>query len=906
MRPKLFRNVSLLAISLLIIAVGVLIAFQMQAKRAKRSRLQAQLARVLHPALEKSPQSHNLVFLHMSSEQRARLTEYDDPLLEAEFFRAQRVASSQQKPGAGPIAYSKYIDANNKLWQLRQFSLAFNRRLPSRAQMANLGQLHMAVTGFVTSETSTNTGPVLGNWKPLGPDNVGGRTRSIVFDPHNPLIMYAAAAAGGVWKSIDGGTSWTAVADFLADIAVNALAIDPVNSSIIYAGTGEGYFNIDATRGQGIFRSSDAGAHWQQISSTNNKDFYYVRKIVISPRDSNRVYAATATGLFRTDDAGDHWNKVLDEESILGCLDIAVQESTPNQVFASCGTFNPGAVFRAADAAQQQWQQVLNAPNMGRTSLALAPSNQNTIYALASSTSSGQFQNGLLAVFRSDSNGDPGSWRSTVDNTNSNIVNTLLLSNPVQAVYSDCFNQGQNQFLNQGWYDNIIAVDPKNPNSVWVGGTDLFRSDDGGSTWGVASYWWLKPREDPQYAHADHHAIAFHPHYDGSSNQVIFVGNDGGIFQTSNARAAVGKDLTSLCGEVPANAVQWTVRNGKYGVTQFYSGAVLPSETSYFGGTQDNGTVSGAPAASDAWSTLQGGDGGYVAFNPSQPSTIFAAFTGPSIKKSSDGGKSFVDANVGLCACGQNCSARPDDCSVFGFIVPYALDQRNPQLMWTGGDRIFRSSDAGASWKPASIKFSADSYPKNTPPVASGVLSALGINPNNSNNVLAGFAPSDSLGTGGGWIHRTEAATTADGNSVWTRVRPRAGWVSSIAFDPSDTNVVYAAYSSFNSNDGHDVGHVFKSTDNGKTWNNLDGNTAQKIPDIPVHSIIVDPIDPHRLYVGTDLGILVSLDGGNTWNVESSAFPNVVVQQLIYTAGPQPHLYAFTHGRGLWVVDVKR
>jgi len=783
--------------------------------------------------------------------------------------------------------------------------------------MAALGQLTLSASSLVQNAIQPSVAAgVLGDWKNLGPSNVGGRTRCLVIDPHNPNIMYAAAASGGVWKSTDGGINWIPIADFLANIAVNSLAMDPSSSDILFAGTGEGYLNIDATRGQGIFETSDGGAHWQQLSGTNTKDFYYVRKIVISPIDSKRIYAATATGLFRSDDSGAGWTQLLDRANILGCLDLAIQSSAPNYAFVSCGTFNPGSILRSTDASgQQQWQEVFRVPNMGRTSLAIAPSDQKTLYALSASVEPGTFKGGLLGVFRSDSNGDPTTWNATTTNTNSDLVSHLLLSNPVQAVYTDCFGKGQDQYLNQGWYDNTLAIDPKDPNIVWVGGTDLFRSNDGGRKWGVASYWWFGAGQDPEYAHADHHVIVFHPQYDGSSNQVMFVGNDGGVFVTQNARAALGMGLQSVCGEVPPDDVHWSARNGGYAVTQFYSGAVFPSGAEYFGGTQDNGTVRGSDnGGPNNWSTIQGGDGGFVALDPSNASILYTSFTGPSIRKSADNGQTFSDAIAGLCDCGQSCQSQPSctncqsasACTVFSFIVPFVMDPSNSQILWTGGDQLFRSENGGNSWKQASTRFDAAHYPSDHPATASGVLTAIAVDPTDRNVVIAGFGPSTSLKAGGGWIHRTDMASSTNDGTLWPRLRPRTGWVSSITFDPSHAGVVYLTYSSFNSDDGLDKGHVFKSSDRGKTFTSIDGSGATGVPDIPVHSLVVDASDSNRLYAGTDLGVLVTLNGGHSWNVENSAFPNVVVQKLVLLRGVQPKLYAFTHGRGLWVVDIKK
>ncbi|HWQ32318.1 MAG TPA: hypothetical protein VNQ79_05500 [Blastocatellia bacterium] len=217
---------------------------------------------------------------------------------------------------------------------------------------------------------------------------------------------------------------------------------------------------------------------------------------------------------------------------------------------------------------------------------------------------------------------------------------------------TDCRFGTANGFSNQGWYDNVIAVDPLDPNRVWAGGIDLFRSDDGGANWGVASYWWAGPPNEtvpaPAYSHADQHLIVFHPQYDGVNNQTMFVGSDGGIFRTDNARAPVAAGNAGPCNPA-ASQVRFTPLNNGYGVTQFYHGAVYPDGRSYFGGTQDNGTVRGTDAAgANAWVPINGGDGGYTAVDPSNPDTLFASFTGFSFRKSTDNGANFAAATFGL------------------------------------------------------------------------------------------------------------------------------------------------------------------------------------------------------------------------------------------------------------------
>ena len=742
---------------------------------------------------------------------------------------------------------------------------------------------YSTVTGQVLA--AATPGQALGTWSEIGPSNIGGRTRQLLFEPGNPNVLYAAAVAGGVWKSSNGGQSWLQLTDLaIPNIAVNSLAIDRRSPQTLYAGTGEGYFNGDGVRGAGIFKTTNGGATWSRLAATATADFRYVNDVVISPRNSNRLYAATRTGVWRSTNGGNTWSRVVDAASVLGCFDLVVQpDGDEGFVFASCGTFVYGAasgIYRAADSAgKETWTQVYTEKNIGRTSLAIAPSNQDVIYGLAADSGPGTYQYGLLAVFRSNAAGAPGTWTTQVRNTDPNKVNTLLLSNPLYGLLQECHFGPSSVFYNQGWYDNTIAVDPADPDRVWAGGVDLFRSDDGGRNWGVASYWWFGAGVDgmpydPNYAHADQHAIAFHPAYNGTTNQTMFVASDGGVHRTENARANVGTEVPNVCGSPAAGAVTWRSANTGYAVTQFYHGTVYPDGETFFGGTQDNGTVHGSLQTGGAWREIQGGDGGYVAVDPFNTSTLFAEYTGLSIRRSRDGGATFSSAVSGI-----------NNDPGFAFIAPFHMNAANPQLMMTGGWYIWRSTNQADSWQRASAITAGQ-----------GSVSAIGVSPVNSNRAVVGMSD--------GYLLFSHAANAANQVTQWAFSRPRPGYVSSVHWDPLDANVVYATYATFNT--AANQFHVYKSVDGGRTWAGLDGTGITAIPDLPVHVLIVDPTNTARLYAGTDAGVFTSIDGGANWYKEVTGYANVVTEALSLSTVGDIQLYAFTHGRSAWRVSLNR
>lgn len=745
-------------------------------------------------------------------------------------------------------------------------------------------------------------------WAPLGPGNIGGRTRAMLIDRKDNNLMWVAGVAGGIWKSTDGGATWIPKGDQLANIAVNSMIQHPKLDNVLFAGTGEGFLNADGVRGGGIYISTDYGDTWTQLPSTiNNSSFYYVNKLATSKdKKDNRLYAATRAGILRSTDYGQTWELVVNafttttpagESYYAGCFDIALQEkiedingNPDNSIFATCGTIygtaelgaayhNP-AILRAKDVSgPQTWEVVHSTNTMARTSLAIAPSNENVIYALAAAHNITEpgftgYVDGMEAVYRSTDGGS--TWEARTTYKNPTRLNTLLLSNTVYGMYDLCGWGPAPQFINQGWYDNIIVVDPKDSNVVWAGGIDLFRSDDGGANWGAASYWWF-PKGYPGYAHADQHMILFHPKYNGASNRMLYVTSDGGLFATSDAKATVAYDAFTICGnedQPDPKRVMWSELNNGYAVTQFYHGTMYPDGATYFGGTQDNGTVRGNLTDGASWQTILGGDGGYVAVNPTNTNILYAENYSKSLKRSTNGGVTF--SSIG-----------PSDSSGnYLFIHPFAMDPANPNIIWYGGAAAYRSNNGGTSWTAASNFFSAR-------------ISAWAV----SGNRAYAAARLSGNNTYDGRIWTTGVATTATSATAWQSKQPRTGQVGSLTMDPTNPLVVWATYMTYNS--GVNAGHVFKltvdATTGAMTSTLMDGTGDGIIPNIPAHSIAIDPDNTNRMYVATDLGVFVTIDGGLHWYQENAGFANVITELVeVKTVADGKYLYAFTHGRSAW------
>src|SRR5688572_29989480 len=416
-----------------------------------------------------------------------------------------------------------YAAASRHVASLARYSSRVGRDLPSALPASRVWTSGSGV--FALKESSSAAG-VLDAWTPLGPGNVGGRTRVVKFHPTVPTTLFAAGVSGGIWKSDDNAITWRPAGDGLTNIAINALLIDPARPDVMYAGTGEGYFREEIRgtglplRGSGIYVTTDGARSWQQLPATNTPDFHWVNDLEFGVNDTGRIYAATRSGVWRSTDHGATWARLLAVDVRGGCLDLARRPDRSEDVlFASCGSFEQATVYRFPRAADRSdVEVVLREADMGRTSLAIAPSNPDVVYALAASNAgggNGTYRQGLLGVYRSDRGGAAGTWEARVTNGDANLLNTLILTNVAAASARTCTGSPnvQNSYATMGWYNNVIAVDPRDPNRVWAAGVEWFRSDDGGKNWGLASFGYGSPRSS-WYAHADQHAITFHPNYD--------------------------------------------------------------------------------------------------------------------------------------------------------------------------------------------------------------------------------------------------------------------------------------------------------------------------------------------------------------------------------------------------------
>lgn len=675
------------------------------------------------------------------------------------------------------------------------------------------------------------------NWVERGPNNVGGRTRTLLFDANDIdySTVYAGAVDGGLWRCFDINAVtpvWNKVSDQFDNLAVTTIAQQTTDPNKMYFGTGEGFFNVDAVQGLGIWRSLDNGATWQHLPSTTDGNFRSVQKMVVTA--NGYVYAATTPGgIMRSKDGGITWEKVLG-----GGAGADIEVAADGALWASIGIFSPGSVWTSTTGDPGSWSArtpPAGATNgMQRIEIALAPSDANTVYLLGHDGNSNDCNN---------------IWHSA----NAGALWTLR----VAPVGTDQVPTAPNFTRGQAWYDLTAAVDPNNPLSLLIGGVDLHRSVNAGATWIHVSKWYnslLGAFPLLPVVHADQHAIVFQP---GSSNKVLF-GNDGGVFLTNNITAAISE----------TNVATITPRNTGYNVTQFYAVAAHPSNPNYFlTGAQDNGSQRfNGGAGVQSTTEASGGDGAFCHIDQADPAYQFTSYVYNSYYRSTNGGATFT-STVSNTTNGS-------------FINPTALDNASKMLY---ADYTTVATRTGGQFGRWDTRSSATSMTAVTVTAfANASVTHVAISPNVANRVYFGLS--------NGRIVYVDNAHTASGTVAGTVVRNGQGSVSGIAVEPGNEAHMLVTYSNY------DVQNVWETTDGGTNWTNTEGN----LPNMPVRWVVFNPANYDQAFIATEVGVWSTdnLAGTATeWNPTNGGLANSRVDMLKIAAG---QLAAATHGRGLF------
>src|SRR6059058_4615592 len=685
-------------------------------------------------------------------------------------------------------------------------------------------------------------------WRQIGPFR-GGRALTIEGVPGEPDTYYFGAVAGGVWKTIDGGANWTPLFDKQPISSIGAIAIAPSDHNVIYAGTGEAAIRGNTTYGTGIFKSIDGGKTWQNVGL---KDSRQIGALIVDPRDENVVLVAALghafgpnaeRGIFRTADGGKTWTKVLSKDENTGGIDVVFDPHNPNIVFASLW-----------QARRQPW------------------------FFSSGGAGSGLYRsedNGVTWK-RLEGNGLPegilGKIGIAISGADSNRVYAIIEAKEGGLYRSDDAGQhwarinDDGRFRQRAWYFSKVYADPKSADTVYLLNTGLFRSVDGGKTFNL-----LPAR------HGDHHGLWIDPQ---NPNRIANA-NDGGV-------------SISLDG-----GKTWTTQNNQP-TAQFYHVSVDNAFPYHiYGAQQDNTSIGiasrtdwGAIGAAD-WFAVGSGECCFVLADPRDWHIIYSNYEN-SIDRYDKTREEIQDVSV--LPVDNSGHGAADLIHRFQWVTPLTLSPHDPEVLYTGAECVFKSTDHGQSWTQISGDLTRNDKSKQQPsggPLTNDITSveyydtvfALAESPLKKGTLWAG--------TDDGLIH----VTTDDGQH-WSNVTPKMPeWSTVSLIDPSphDANAAYVAVDRHKLDDFKP--YIFKTTDLGKSWNAI----VNGIPDgAYVHAVREDPKKRGLLYAGTELGVFVSFDDGAHWQPLQLNLPVTPIHDLVVK---DDDLVVATHGRAFWVLD---
>ncbi|MCP4573930.1 MAG: T9SS type A sorting domain-containing protein [bacterium] len=677
-----------------------------------------------------------------------------------------------------------------------------------------------------------------GTWAQRGPGNVAGRARGIVVDPADPtgLTWFIAAVGGGVWWTDDGGVTWSVLTDDLPNLAIQSIAMAMSNQDVLYAGTGESFYNVDTLNGNGLLKSTDRGATWFQVPSTlDDPDFNNVSRILVSPTDPDLVIVSTTTGrykgdlypsssIFRSTDGGTIWTQVHNETGTSGYNVPRVTQlvADPSDFSVQYGTVDTGGILKSTDTGLT-WGYI----NTGITDFSgrfeLAVSSVNTDYLYASAEGSSHSE--LWVSW------DAGAtWNETVESG----------SEP-------------NWLGSQGWYDNTIVCHPTDPTIVFVGGPQLYQitlasvGSTSRTTAPLASYW---------FPHPDHHELQI---VQPSVGDWFLLGtNDGGVTRTASGVST------------------FSTMNLGMTTTQFYGVDKRPGASAYVGGMQDNGTWR-SPIGSgqlDLWFDQIGGDGYETSWHFDDPLKIIGGFQFNGLQRSLDGGNTWVSATSGLTDTGSGNAP---------FITKIGKSNLDPDLLFAvGASGVWRSTDFGGTWNASTL--------------VSGNWGGL----SSFHDVRVSRANADVVWAGARMDGSGDIFVSTDGglnfNPATTYTTVTMGGISGLATHPTNDQTAYALFSFA------ERPKILRTVDGGSSWSDLSGFgtgtvSTSGFPDVAVYDLLVWPNDTDHIWVGTEIGLVESLDGGVSWALITGGLPRVGVWML---TAVEDEIVVATHGRGIW------
>lgn len=701
-------------------------------------------------------------------------------------------------------------------------------------------------------------------WKHIGPQLMSGRVTEVAKPLDQPFTFYVATASGGVWKTVNEGTTWVPIFDDAPSGSVGAITVSPSDSSKVWVGLGEANIFRSSMAGTGIYLSEDSGETWQHKGLADSQ---HIARIVVHPEDPSTIFVAASgheyteneqRGVFRSQDGGESWEKILYTDAMTGAIDLIMDPNDSNVLYASMWNrirrswSDPlpsagNGIYKSSDGGDS-WVRLNNglppAETNGRIGLAISSQNSDVVYALIDSH----------AVARKAEEGEKDAYgRPRKDVIRGAVV---FRSNDGGENWNQVSENGrrmQRLFSTYGWVFGQIRVDPNDENTVYVLGVPLMKSTDGGKTFKA-----LVGRR----LHGDHHALWIDPN---NSNYLI-NGNDGGV-NISYDGGSTWKDFDNLP------------------VVQFYNVA-LDNQTPFnvYGSIQDNGSWRGPsnhrPGRNEQinWRRVPGGEACYMQVDPENQDLFYSAsFYGAILRSNLEDGETDrivpkADDQTGRLR-GQ-------------WLAPFQLSPHNSSVIYHGMQYVFRSLNRGESWERISPDLTHND-PEKQGNVSFATITSLSESPRKFGLLYAG--------TDDGRVH-----VTKDSGLNWTEIvedLPPFKWVSRVVASKFDTATVYLTMNGKRDNDFQ--AYVYRSKNFGSTWDDIGAG----IPGGPVNVVLEDHRSSEIVYVGTDMGVYVSTNGCKSWDVLGSELPITFVHDMKLHERDKKLVIA-THGRGMFVLDV--
>jgi PKD repeat protein len=673
-----------------------------------------------------------------------------------------------------------------------------------RQSLINYRNFVQANPEAVSARTST------ANWQFIGPNFVptsgggAGRINNVRLVPGSTSQFVIAAPGGGVWKY--DGSNWTTSTDYLNRIGFADVAIDYNNTNIIYAASGDN--DGGDTPGIGIFKSTNGGTSWSISGLTSVTRFY---RLIMHPTNPGTLLVSTNSGIYRTTDGAANWTQVSTETNI---RDMEFKPGDPNTIFASKMS-SATILFRSTDGGASFSSSGVGSglPNTGngRAMIAVTPHDANYIYMIVGNSS----DNGFKGVYRSIDGGVNWVARATSPN---------LLG----------WSSTGSDSGGQQWYDLAIAVSPTDKDLVITGGVNVWRSTNGGTTWQIAGHW---TGSGAPYIHADIHDLNF-----DANGVTVYAGCDGGIFKKD--------DIT--------NSLPWTDLSNGLAIAQMYRmGQSTQSQNKVISGWQDNGT--NLWTGPNTWQRVIGGDGMECLIDYSSDTYQYGELYYGNIRRSTNGGASFST----IVGSGGTAGTVGEDGD---WVTPYVINPRNPQSLYVGKSRIYKSVNRGTNWVAH-------------PAFGSGNIDAIAIAPSDTNYIYASKSSQ---------IWRS----TNDGQSYTDITAGLPGlFITYIAVDEANPSKLFVTLSGTSASN-----KVFMSTNAGASWTNI----TTGLPNLSCNTIVLDTLSNlNAMYVGMDAGIYYRDDNSSGWTAFNTNLPNVEITELEIQYAAQK-IRASTYGRGLW------